>query len=101
MIRANVKNETKTAPVVAPPRVVTAPIEPEFVRLPAPGMLCPYTGMSRSGLNELILPTPRNDFKPQVRSFCLRQRGAKTGIRLIDYQSLRAYIVSHEDKFNS
>jgi len=48
-------------------------------------------------LNELILPTPRNDFKPPVRSFCLRQRGARTGIRLIDYLSLRTYILAHEE----
>jgi hypothetical protein len=32
-----------------------------------------------------------------VRSFVLRQRGAKTGIRLIDWQSLRAYIRQHEE----
>jgi hypothetical protein len=52
--------------------------------------------MSRSALNELILATERNDFKPPVRSFCLRQRGAKTGIRLVDYASLRDYIRAHE-----
>ena len=40
----------------------------------------------------LILPCPQNCNKPPVRSFVLRQRGAKTGIRLIDWQSLRAYI---------
>ena len=83
--------------ITTPPRVVTAPIEPEFLRLPKPGQLCPYTGMARSALNELILPTERNGFKPPVRSFCLRQKGARTGIRLIDYASLRTYILAHED----
>jgi hypothetical protein len=87
-----------TEPVQAPPRVVAAPIQPEFLRLPAPGTLCPYTGMARSALNELILPTRRNGFKPPVRSFCLRQEGARTGIRLIDYASLRTYILAHEEK---
>jgi hypothetical protein len=86
-----------TAPIAVPPRVVTATIEPEFLRLPKPGTQCPYTGLSRSAINELILPTPRNNFKPPVRSFCLRQRGAKTGIRLTDYSSLRDYIRAHEE----
>ena len=53
--------------------------------------------MTRSALNELILPTPRNDCNPPVRSFCLRQRGAKTGIRLIDFKSLVDYIRAHEE----
>jgi hypothetical protein len=97
---ATLKNEHReatTAPIQIPPRVVIAPIEPEFLRLPKPGLLCPYTGLSRSALNELILGTPRNDFKPPVKSFCLRQRGAKTGIRLVDYASLRGHILAHED----
>jgi hypothetical protein len=91
------QNQPTTAPVAIPPRVVTATIEPEFLRLPKPGMLCPYTGLSRSAINEMILPTPRNDFKPPVRSFCLRQRGAKTGIRLVDYRSMAGYIRAHAE----
>jgi hypothetical protein len=71
--------------------------KPEFIRLPHPGQQCFLTGMSRSGLNALILPTPENNFKPPVRSFCLRKRGARTGIRLIDYDALVNYIRSHED----
>ncbi len=86
----------KATPLEVPPRVQTVPFEPEFVRLPKPGTLCPYCGMSRSALNMLILPCPQNCNKPPVRSFVLRQRGAKTGIRLIDWQSLRAYIRAHE-----
>jgi len=86
-----------TAPVEIPPRAVTAPTAPEFLRLPKPGDLCPHTGLSRSTINDLILPTPRNNFKPPVRSFCLRQKGAKTGIRLVDFQSLRAYILKHAE----
>ena len=86
-----------TAPVQVPPRVVTATITPEFVRLPKPGQLDPYFGLARSALNELILATKRNGFRPPVRSFCLRQRGAKTGIRLIDFASLREYILAHEE----
>ena len=80
-----------TENVPTPPRIQT-PAEPEFLRLPPPGVRCPFTGLSRSALNELILPTELNDFKPPVRSFCIRRRGARTGIRLIDYASLKAYI---------
>jgi hypothetical protein len=65
---------------------------PEFIRLPAPGLKCGFTGMSRSALNELILASEKNGFKPPVRSFCLRQKGAAKGIRLVDYQSLAAHI---------
>ncbi len=70
---------------------------PEFLRLPKPGMLCIYTGLTRSAINELILPTERNGFKPPVKSFCIRQRGAKTGIRLVEYASLAAFIRQHEE----
>ena len=83
----NITTET----IQIPPRIQT-PAEPEFIRLPPPGVRCPFTGLSRSALNELILPTAQNDFTPQVRSFCLRKRGAKTGIRLLDFASLKAHI---------
>ena len=67
----------------------------EFIRLPHPGQRCPLTSMSRSALNGLILSTPENDFKPPVKSFVIRKRGARTGIRLIDYDSLVSFIRSH------
>jgi hypothetical protein len=85
-----------TDDIEIPPRIQT-PAEPEFLRLPPPGVRCPFTGLSRSALNELILPTRANDFKPPVRSFCIRKRGAKTGIRLILYGSLKAYIHAHAE----
>jgi hypothetical protein len=78
------------------PRIQT-PAEPEFLRLPPPGVRCPFTGLSRSALNELILPTEQNGFTPPVRSFCLRKRGAKTGIRLVDYASLKAHIFANAE----
>jgi hypothetical protein len=85
-----------TAPVVAPAHS-DGVMRPEFLRLPPPGMRCPMTGMSRSALNELILPSEKNGFKPAVRSFCLRQKGAAKGIRLLDYASLAAHIRACED----
>ena len=72
-------------------------VTPEFLRLPKPGTLCPYTGLSRAAINELILPTKRNFHRPPVRSFCLRQRGARTGIRLVDYSGLRKHILEHAE----
>ncbi len=63
-------------------------VVPEFIRLPPPGSRCPWTGLSRSTLNELILATEANGFKPPVRSHVLRKHGAKTGVRLVVFSSL-------------
>jgi|SRR5262249_30848655 len=76
---------------------VAAPILPEFIRLPRPGMLCNWTGLSRSKLNELILPCAANDFKPPVRSSCLRRKGAVKGARLINLQSLLEHLRRHSE----
>ena len=72
------------------------PIEPETIRLPKPGLLCPHSGLTRSYLNELILPCAANNWKPPVRSFPLRKRGAQRGIRLIVWSSLKAYLYAQE-----
>jgi hypothetical protein len=69
--------------------------KPEFLRLPQAGQKCWCTGLSRSALNGVILPNEKNEWKPPVRSFVLRQRGAKTGIRLIEYDSLIDFIRSN------
>lgn len=69
-----------------------ATIKPEWVRLPAPGRRCPFTGLSRSTLNELTIPGPANDGEPPVKSVVLRKRGALRGIRLISYDSLMAHL---------
>jgi hypothetical protein len=65
---------------------------PEFIRLPKPGTLCAWTGLSRSKLNELILPSRVNGFKPPVRSVSLRNRGQTRGTRLIVFESLVLYL---------
>jgi hypothetical protein len=67
-------------------------IRPEWLRLPAPGTRCRFTGLSRSTLNELTIPGPANDFQPPVKSVVLRKRGATRGIRLISYDSLMTYL---------
>ncbi len=66
--------------------------EPLYVRLPKPGQLCSRTGMTRSTLNELILPTERNSYRPPVESKCLRKQEGGKGTRLIVWQSLKDYL---------
>jgi len=70
----------------------------EFIRLPKTKGRDPLFGLSRSFLNELILPRMENKYQPPVRSHLLRRRGYRTGIRLISVDSLRDYILQNEDK---
>jgi hypothetical protein len=80
-----------------PNRIPARAFEPETMRLPRPGEHDPHFGLARSFLNTLVLPTLENDFKPPVRSYVIRRRGARTGVRLIDYQSLKTYILAHAE----
>jgi hypothetical protein len=74
---------------------VREPVEPEYVRLPRAGERDPVFGLSRTVLNELILPCKDNGGRPPVRSVVLRKRRARTGIRLVDLASLRAFLNKH------
>lgn len=74
---------------------------PEFIRLPRPGALCPWSSISRSKMNQLILPNPLNNFRPQVQSFSLRNRGQLKGTRLIVLDSLLAYLHGLRKEQNS
>ena len=65
---------------------------PEFIRLPK--QRCPFTGLSRSTINRLILPNEENGNQPPVRSHVLRKRGRGKGVRLIDYASLVSFLRS-------
>ena len=67
-------------------------LKPEFIRLPKPKQLCPYTGLTRSYINLLVLPNKLNGYDPPVKSVKLRLRGAKAGVRLIHFDSLMEYI---------
>ena len=67
-------------------------LKPEWLRLPPPGGRCPFTGLSRSTLNELTIPGPANEGCPPVKSVVLRKRSALRGIRLISYDSLMGYL---------
>lgn len=69
---------------------------PDFIRLPKSGARCPYTGLSRSTLYELLVPSKRNGYRPPVKSKHIRRPGAMRGIRLIYYPSLISYLVNQE-----
>jgi len=65
-----------------------------YIRLPKPGQLCEVSGLSRAKLNELILPSERNNFRPPVKSISLRKPGHTKGVRLIVRESLLAYLAA-------
>ena len=67
-------------------------VKPEFIRLPKGGTRCPHTGLSRSKLNQLVLPCKENDFKPPVESKSVRSRGTIRGARIIVFDSLINYL---------
>jgi hypothetical protein len=67
-------------------------ITPVFIRLPAPGKKCPRTGLSRSMMADLCVKSDRNP-RPPVKSFRVpRHKGDKRAVRLVDFQSLMAYL---------
>jgi hypothetical protein len=79
--------------------------KPEFIRLPRAKERCPHTGLSRSYMNQLILPSPVNGYDPPVKSRSLKKRGHIRGIRLIIYDSLIGFLNTlgddNESKSNS
>ena len=64
---------------------------PEFIRLPRVGEKDPIFGLSRSFLNNLILPSQANGFYAPIRSISIRKRNASRGVRLIVVASALAY----------
>jgi hypothetical protein len=71
-----------------------SPARPEFIRLPLRGA-CPWTGLTRAKLNQLILPCRENNFRAPVRSVSLAPPGKTKGVRLIHLESLLAYLHEH------
>lgn len=90
--------EPSASKETSPPQQISTPTYqpqtggPIYIRLPKPGTACPYSGLSRAKLNELILPNERNNFSAPVASKSLRQKGAQRGIRLVLLESLMAYL---------
>ena len=65
---------------------------PEFLRLPLSGRRCQVTGLSRGGMNDLILGP-----NPPVKSVCLRRPGARRGVRLVVTDDLLRYLYANLD----
>ena len=92
MATANGNSDLTTMNTTPPTILLTETTKPEWLRLPAPGARCRFTGLSRSTLNELTIAGSANDGVPPVKSVVLRKRGATRGIRLINYDSLMGYL---------
>jgi len=60
-------------------------IRPEWIRLPKEGSTCPFSGLSRSYLADLVR-------RREVPSKALRRPGTVRGVRLICYAGLMDYI---------
>ena len=75
------------SPVKTPETTVPGVFQPTWIRLPKSGQQCPYTGLSRSVLNGLILGN-----NAPVRSLSLRKQFALKGTRLVHLGSLLAYL---------
>ena len=78
-------NATLTPPL--PAAAISDATKPEWVRLPAPGGRCRFTGLSRSTLNELTIAGPANDGVPPVKSVVFRKGGAPRGIPVTNYDN--------------
>lgn len=70
----------------------TTSATPVFIRLPKPAQRCIYTGLSRSTLSELVVPSKANGFHPPVSSHVVRGKAATRGIRLIRLDALIQYL---------
>jgi hypothetical protein len=75
-----------------------ATLELRWCRLPSAKAREPWTGLSRSVINTLILPSPANRFKPPVESASFRQPGQRKATRLIRLYSLLAYVAGQAQK---
>jgi hypothetical protein len=65
---------------------------PDYLRLPKWGERDPYFGLTRTALDQLTRPQPFNNFRPPVKSKIFKMAGSKSGIKLISYSSLKAYV---------
>ena len=89
-------SQTTVAPIREASANASQTQRPEFIRTPKIG-LCPYTGLSRAKMYELITVNANTGEKPPVKSVCLRKPGAIKGTRLIHLQSLLDYLHAHAE----
>jgi hypothetical protein len=73
-------------------RFFEATLNYRWIRLPAAGERESWTGLSRSVLNYLILPSHANSFRPLVISASLAKPGQRKATRLIHLKSLLDYV---------
>ena len=66
-------------------------LSPVTFRIPGPGCADPFFGCKRTFWKQQVLPNAQNNFKPPIRSILIKQPGAKRGIRLILFESARAF----------
>lgn len=60
-------------------------------RLPRQGEVDPWWAGNRSFWNQRVLPTARNNFKPEVKSLVVKQAGRKRGVRFVIFSSAVSY----------
>jgi hypothetical protein len=65
-------------------------ITPAFTRVPRPGFRDPFSGFCRSQMFEAVK-------SGRVKSYSIKKPGTSRGVRVIDCDSLRAYIESFGD----
>lgn len=80
------RNQAATLETTPPASGATAPV-PEFIRLPKPGRRCPWTGLTRSSMNQLVLGP-----EAPVKSVVVARKGASRGVRLVVFASLISYL---------
>ena len=96
---------TKTQPPLAPALNQSADVElqlenilrrvPPIIRLPRPKERCPYTGLSRTGLVELVSPCQRNGYRPPVPVAPLkRNERVRRGVYLIPAERIFRHLLT-------
>jgi len=68
--------------------------KPQYISIPRTGTKCSISGLSRSGIYNLISPTKANGHKVIVASSEVKLPGKKRGRRMICYESLMRYMRS-------
>jgi hypothetical protein len=57
--------------------------ECEFLRIPARGTKCPISKLSRTAVEELVVPSQKNNFNPPIKAKYHRRPGKLRGVWLI------------------
>lgn len=66
--------------------------KPEYIPVPRTGTKCPHSGLSRSGIYNLIRPNKANGYKAVVASCVVRLPEKTRGRRMVRLASLMEYL---------